>query len=846
MRSASLVVMVLWAALARSEDKLPVLIVDGINNHDWQTATRELQALLLESGRFTVEVSTSPPADAPAAAWNAWNPDFARYRVIVNNFNGGHTHAGIRWPRRVEQALEEYVSGGSGLVVYHAANNAFLDWRAYNDMIGLGWRDKSFGPGLMVTAEGQVVSIPQGAGLDPGHGPRHSFEVHVLNPRHPVTRGLPRTWMQPSEQLTHGQHGPAEGLTVLTYAYSEISHQNEPLDWVRDYGKGRVYTTMLGHTWKDEPNPNLECPAFRRLFAQGVEWAAGGKPGQFQTAAPSVSDEERIRWFRNDKFGMFIHWGPYSLLAGEWKGHRVPVGSEAEWIMQRFNIPAKEYREMARGLHPIHFNATEWVGLAKRAGMKYLVITAKHHDGFAMYHSRASQYNIVDWAGFQRDPLQELSEACAAAGIRFCVYYSHREDWDDPDGYGNNWDYDRSQKNFERYLERKSKPQLRELLTNYGPLGLIWFDRGMDTREHALQFVNLVRTLQPSCLINGRVGGYGEELLGDYQDLNDNGMPTGGLEEYWETPQTLNTTWGYSKFDQQWKSPGNVIQRLVEIVSKGGNYLLNIGPMADGTVPAPSVQTLEKVGPWMRQNGESIYGTSACPLPEAPWGRCTVKGRKIYFHVFSWPGDAVLRISGFDAEVAGAYLLAEPSRKLPIAREHGGIALSLPARCPDEIDTVVVLELGGPLLVDPPIVTQGSDSPFELDYLKAVTAGRAVKRFNRAGKFHISKWTGPHDSVAWHLLVSQTGRYKVTIRYSARKAWENRRYIVAIGGQSLTGVVGATGEGYQYKTFDLGYVQIPKAGEYTLSIRPAEDSDQYLMYFQSLLLEPVGVLQDIE
>jgi alpha-L-fucosidase len=160
----------------------------------------------------------------------------------------------------------------------------------------------------------------------------------------------------------------------------------------------------------------------------------------------------------------------------------------------------------------------------------------------------------------------------------------------------------------------------------------------MDTAEHAMQFVNLVRTLQPGCLINGRVGDYGEELLGDYQDLNDNGMPTGGLEEYWETPQTLNTTWGYSQFDQQWKSPGNVVQRLVEIVSKGGNYLLNIGPTADGTVPAPSVETLNKVGAWMRQNGESIYGASACPQPEAPWGRCTVKGQKVYFHVFSWPG----------------------------------------------------------------------------------------------------------------------------------------------------------------------------------------------------------------
>jgi alpha-L-fucosidase len=562
-------------------------------------------------------------------------------------------------------------------------------------------------------------------------------------------------------------------------------------------------------------------------------------------ATPASIDEERIRWFRNDKFGMFIHWGPYSLLAGEWKGHRVPVGTEAEWIMQRFNIPVNEYREMARSLNPIYFNAERWVNLAKATGMKYLVITAKHHDGFAMYHSRASQYNIVDWTPFKRDPVKELSEACAKAGIRFCVYYSHREDWDDPDGYGNNWDYDRTKKNFDRYLEHKSKPQLRELLTNYGPLGLIWFDRGMDTREHAMQFVELVRSLQPGCLINGRVGGYGEELLGDYQDLNDNGMPTGGLEEYWETPQTLNTTWGYSKFDQQWKSPGNVIQRLVEIVSKGGNYLLNIGPMADGTVPAPSVRTLEKVGAWMRQNGESIYGTSACPLPELPWGRCTVKGSRIYLHVFSWPGDAVLRITGLNTEVAGAYLLTEPSRKLTVEREHGAIGVSLPARSPDEIDTVVVMELSGPPKVDPPVMTQGSDSAFELDYLAAVTSGRAVKRFNRAGKFHISKWTGPQDSVTWHLLVSQTGRYKVTIRYAAQSAWANRKYVVTLGSQALTGVVAATGEGYRYKTFDLGYLEISKAGPYTVSIRPAANADRYLMYFQSLQLEPEGVLLDL-
>lgn len=275
MRLSFLITLILWGvAGASGEDKIPVLIVDGINNHDWQTATRELRAMLLASGRFTVEVSTSPAADAPAAAWDAWNPQFARYGVVVNNFNGGHLHDGIRWPRRVELALEDFVNRGGGLVIYHAANNAFLEWPAYNDMIGLGWRDKSFGPGLMVTADGKVVKTAQGTGLDPGHGPRHDFEMHVLNKQHPITRGLPSTWIQPSEQLTHGQHGPAEGLTILTYAYSDISHQNEPMDWVRDYGKGRVYTTMLGHTWKDEADPNLACPEFRKMFVQGVEWAA--------------------------------------------------------------------------------------------------------------------------------------------------------------------------------------------------------------------------------------------------------------------------------------------------------------------------------------------------------------------------------------------------------------------------------------------------------------------------------------------------------------------------------------------------------------------------------------------
>ena len=555
--------------------------------------------------------------------------------------------------------------------------------------------------------------------------------------------------------------------------------------------------------------------------------------------APASADE-RLQWFQHDKFGLFIHFGPYSVLAGEWQGRSVPVGTEAEWIMQRFNIPVKDYREVARQLNPVKFNADDWVGLAKAAGMKYLVITAKHHDGFAMYHSQVSPYNIVDWTPFKRDLLKELSEACRKQGIRFCFYYSQREDWDDPDGYGNNWDYDRSKKNFDRYLEIKSKPQLRELLTNYGPVGLVWFDRGLDTRQQAEDFVELVRGLQPLCLIDGRVGSYNQDLMGDYQDMSDQGMPVGGIEEPWETPQILNATWGYSKFDQDWKPPAVVIHLLVEAVSKGGNYLLNVGPMPDGAMPPAAVATLRKVGAWMQQNGESIYGTTASPLPEYPWGRTTVKGEKVYLHVFSWPADNVLRVSQLgNNQVKAAHLLVRPAEKLAISHNQGVVLISLPAQIPDVNDTVVVLEMAAPLKVDPPLVTQGSDDPFHLDYVNGATAGKALKRFNRKGNFFISKWTSPEDSITWHLLVSQTGSYKVQITYAAPAEMQGGKYSLTIGPQSLSGVVERTGEDFDYKTVDLGTLTLPQAGPITVRIQPAGSYDHDLMQFESLELSPI-------
>jgi uncharacterized protein len=256
--------------------RLRVLIVDGINNHDWAAATHAITEILTATALFSVEVSTSPPRGAPPEAWNDWHPDFSGYDVVINNFNGGHLEDGIEWPAGVQASLEKFVRGGGGLVVYHAANNAFLKWKAYNEMIGLGWRSKSFGPGLAVSDDDKIVVIPKGTGLEPGHPARMDFQMHVRDTHHPITAGMPRVWMHPSEQLTHGQHGPAEGLTILTYAQSPVSNRNEPMDWVRHYGKGRVYTTMLGHTWVGESTINLDCVGFQTLLARGVQWAATG------------------------------------------------------------------------------------------------------------------------------------------------------------------------------------------------------------------------------------------------------------------------------------------------------------------------------------------------------------------------------------------------------------------------------------------------------------------------------------------------------------------------------------------------------------------------------------------
>lgn len=413
--------------------------------------------------------------------------------------------------------------------------------------------------------------------------------------------------------------------------------------------------------------------------------------------------DRRIAWWREARFGMFIHWGLYAIPAGVWKGRCIPgVG---EWIMYNARIPVKEYEKLTKRFNPIKFDASEWVRIAKDAGMKYIVITAKHHDGFCMFDTKYTDYNIVKATPFGRDPLEELREASKAEGLKLGFYYSQTFDWHHPDGMGNDWDYDLSKQNFARYFREYVEPQIEELLTNYKPVAVLWLDITTPTPELARELRDMVRKLSPETVISGRIGGrIGRPAtlsrgLADYISMGDNQIPDRKIGDDWEVPMTLNDTWGYKSYDHNWKSPGKVIQILVEVVGKGGNLLLNVGPTAEGEIPKPSVDILLEVGRWLRINGESIYGAGAAPLDmpnDAPY-RFTYKPGKLYIHVFGWPWDGELRI--FDAEgkikPVEAYFLED--------RGYGGLTyrwsgrdlvIEVPEKPLDPIDTVIVLEEG--------------------------------------------------------------------------------------------------------------------------------------------------------
>ncbi|OGU31798.1 MAG: hypothetical protein A2057_00745 [Ignavibacteria bacterium GWA2_35_9] len=424
--------------------------------------------------------------------------------------------------------------------------------------------------------------------------------------------------------------------------------------------------------------------------------------------------DKRMEWWRDARFGLFIHWGLYAIPAGEWNGKT----NYAEWIRNQAEIPIDEYDKFVGQFNPVKFDADKWVSTAKNAGMKYIVITSKHHDGFCLFDSKFTDYDVMS-TPFKRDILKDLSEACRNEGIKLCFYYSIM-DWHHPDYLpGRDWENRSSEgADFDGYIQHM-KNQLKELVINYGDIGILWFDGEWENtwnEERGIDLYNYVRSLQPDIIVNNRVDpnrggleGFAPEgvTMGDFgtpeQQIPSTGLP--GID--WESCMTMNDHWGYNKNDKNFKSTKDILQMLADIASKGGNYLLNVGPTSEGIFPAESVEILSEVGSWMKVNGESIYGTSSSLFNSLEWGRCTQKkigeNTRLYLHVFNWSQNGRLVIPGIYSQPLHSYLLSDEKKThLTVERNEDALIVSIPTKTPDENNSVVVLDVAGKVDVNNP------------------------------------------------------------------------------------------------------------------------------------------------
>ena len=432
--------------------------------------------------------------------------------------------------------------------------------------------------------------------------------------------------------------------------------------------------------------------------------------GQKRSTKKRLSDDERMEWWRDSKFGMFIHWGAYSIVGGE-RGTKI-AGGGAEWAMDKLDYTIEDYEKFPKMFNPTLFDADAWVTMAKDAGMKYIVITSKHHEGFGLWYSKVSDYDVMDTSPFKRDIIKELSEACKKQGIVFCFYYSI-VDWHHPQAQGNLYpNYNISQHDdpsvvnpeFPEYYENYMKPQVGELLKNYGDIGVVWFDGDWIsdyTTEMGKDLYKYIRDIQPNTIVNNRVdkGGTGMdgmdnnpgEFAGDF-GTPEQEIPDTGIDSDWEACMTMNGTWGYKPSDNKWKSSKDLIQKLVDIVSKGGNFLLNIGPDGFGRFPSESIRRLKAMGEWTKKNGEAVYGATASPYKKPKWGRYTQKDNVIYAHVFNWPKDGVLKLNK-EIKVKKATVLTNPKTALTTIATSREVLVDVPMLAPDATVTVIKIEL---------------------------------------------------------------------------------------------------------------------------------------------------------
>jgi alpha-L-fucosidase len=532
----------------------------------------------------------------------------------------------------------------------------------------------------------------------------------------------------------------------------------------------------------------------------------------------------KMQWWNTVRFGMFVHWGVYSVTGGEFRG-KMPTNS-AEWMMNKARIPIADYKvENVDKFNPTQFDAKMFVGLAKEAGMKYIVITAKHHDGFSMFHSKCSPYNVVDATPFKRDVMMELAQACHEEGIRFGFYYSQCQDWHHPGGMGNNWDKTIKRVSFDEYVREKAAPEIKQLLTEYGPIAIFWWDTPRDMSKEAFDSLHSSTDLQPGIITNDRLG---EEYAGDHKTFERRIPRQAPVGADWEVCMPISGSWGYKKSDTNFKSIETLIRNLADIASKGGNYLLNVSPTGNGTLLPQATERLKAIGQWMKVNSESIYGTTASPFGRLAWGRCTKKefarGTTLYLHVFDWPDHGKLFVPGLKNKVLQAYLMAD-WKALDTGQEEAGVVVSLPAQAPDKINSVVVLKISGSLDVEIAVPEPKKDGALilsaEAAYLHNNEGTRDVRVQGEAEDANLGYWTDAEAWVEWSFQIDKPGQYNVRAELAIQEA--KTRFRLLLADQEKTVELASTGGYGNYVIKSLGHFSFAKAGEYRLQIKPERD-----------------------
>ena len=542
--------------------------------------------------------------------------------------------------------------------------------------------------------------------------------------------------------------------------------------------------------------------------------------------------DARMQWWRAARFGMFIHWGVYSVPAGTWNGKQIP--SIGEWIMNRGKIPCADYQQFAKQFNPVKFNADEWVKTAKDAGMKYIVITSKHHDGFAMFDSKASDWNIVKASPFGRDPLQELAAACRKHGLKLGFYYSQAQDWNNGgSAAGGKWDK-AQERSMDDYIDKVAVPQVKEILSHYGEFpAVLWWDTPTDMNKERAEKLIAVLKMKPGIIHNNRLGG---GFKGDTETPEQFIPATGYPGRDWETCMTLNDTWGFKSYDNNWKSTETLIKNLCDIASKGGNYLLNVGPTSEGLIPAPSVERLAEVGRWMKVNGEAIYGSSASPFRNLPWGRCTKKVEKaglfrsgvvttLYLHVFDWPTNGKLVVPDLTNAVEKAWLLAD-KKTLETQSAGEGTTIMVPAQAPDPVASVVVVRVKGEVITPPFVAIPEKDGSVllqaETAALKSAAAACTVGGIKTESYHHrmnIGYWVNPADTAEWPVKAS--GKFTVTIEASSPRAAQMR----LVAGEHVLSlkIAPATGDYKKFKKYTAGTIELTGAAPVKVVLEAVKD-----------------------